>query len=55
MFGDEHHQDNKIIIHNKNGGGGHNKANLPAAVRPHVSQENENVIKNLQMHEHPVS
>lgn len=30
-----------------------NKLNSPAAVRPHVSQENENVIENLQMHEHP--
>lgn len=26
---------------------------LPATTRPHVSQQYENVIENLQVHEHP--
>ena len=28
-------------------------SNSPAAARIHVSQEDENVIENFQMHEHP--
>lgn len=30
-----------------------NKANSPAAARIHVSQKDENVVENFQMHEHP--
>lgn len=30
-----------------------NKANSPAAARIHVSQKDESVVENLQMHEHP--
>lgn len=50
LFGDEHHQDTKLICKKVML---NTKLNSPAAVRPHVSQENENVIENLQMHEHP--
>lgn len=31
----------------------HEVLNLPAAAGPHVSQEDEGVVENLQMHEHP--
>lgn len=29
------------------------KTNSPAAARIYVSQKDENVVENLQMHEHP--